>query len=69
MEIINKIIKEQDEKGFPLKTSRAFYRKINIPQRRWGQLMRNEKEPTVGEIRRISKFFGVSFNELIQEVV
>lgn len=68
MQKIEEIIKHREEQGFRLVKNTHFYSKVGINRRRWEQLMRNEKDPTVGELRRIAKFFGVSINDLIEEV-
>lgn len=68
MQKIEEIIKHREEQGFRLVKNTNFYSKVGINRRRWEQLMRKEKDPTLSELRRISKYFGVSISELIEEV-
>lgn len=66
--IIDLIKKWETNNNIQFSPTKKFYLKIDIRQRRWGQIVRNEKDPTVGELRRISKFFGVNITDLIEEV-
>jgi len=68
MQKIEEIIKHREEQGFRLVKNTHFYSKVGINRRRWEQLMRKEKDPTLSELRRISKFFGVNITDLIDEV-
>jgi transcriptional regulator with XRE-family HTH domain len=67
MTTIVNLIQSKETNGFRLDTNREFYRKIAITSKRFGKLLRGEADPTLGELRRIAEFFGVSMNELISE--
>ena len=52
--------------GTPFKpTPELFYRKVNINQKRFGQLLRGEKEPVTSELKSLADFFKVSLTSLI----
>ena len=47
--------------GTPFKpTPELFYRNVNINQKRFGQLLRGEKEPVISELKSLAAFFKVS---------
>jgi hypothetical protein len=45
---------------------KTFYETVGIGRKRWAQLLRNEKPANIDELYKIAKYFGVSFNELIE---
>ena len=49
------------------KPTRQFYESVKIGQKRWHQILRNEKEPMIDELKRLAKYFGLSINDLIEE--
>ena len=52
--------------GTPFKpTPERFYRRVNINQKRFGQLLRGDKEPVTSELKALSEFFQVPITELI----
>jgi hypothetical protein len=52
--------------GTPFKpTTDLFYKKVNINQKRFGQLLRGEKEPVTSELKALSNFFNVPIANLI----
>ncbi len=52
--------------GSPFKpTKEMFYRKVGINQKRYGQLLRGEKDPMITELKNLSNFFQIPINELI----
>ncbi len=52
--------------GTPFKpTLKLFYEKVNINQKRFGQLLRGEKEPVTSELKALSRFFNVPVESLI----
>lgn len=62
---LEKIIAEHERKAQrPFKCSHDFYRFIGIGKRRFWQLVRNEKNLTFLEVKRLSEYFGVHFWEL-----
>lgn len=50
--------------GLPVKPNRAFYTKVGINQKRFGQLLRGEKPIYGFEAVNLSEFFGVSLEDL-----
>ncbi|GAA4447679.1 hypothetical protein GCM10023091_42990 [Ravibacter arvi] len=50
--------------GLPVKPDRAFYNKVGINQKRFGQLLRGEKPIYGFEAVNLSEFFGVPLEEL-----
>ena len=70
LQIKNKIesrIREIENKGFRFMPGRSFFIEIGIGQKRWGQLIRNEKPVTTEELGKISNYFVVSVNSLIEQ--
>lgn len=51
-----------------LQPSRNFYNNVGIRQRRWGLLMRGETSPTVDELHRVAKYFGVELSAKVSLV-
>ena len=67
--INNKIegkIKELEVKGFRFMPGRSFFIEIGIGQKRWGQLIRNDKPATIEELERIAKYFDIPLYSLIE---
>lgn len=62
---IEKIIKNREDKYFFFKPDKSFYEAVKINQKRWGQIYRNEIDPTITELRSIALFFNIELNELI----
>ena len=65
MNKIQKFIKSKEQNNFVFKPQRDFYEKINIRQKRFGQILRDEASPTLTEIEAIANYFNISINELI----
>lgn len=61
---IGEVIREKEQGGFPFKPSNTFYRELGIHKRRFGQYLRNEKQPDLEELARIAKCFGVNSKDL-----
>ncbi|WP_221390810.1 helix-turn-helix transcriptional regulator [Dyadobacter sp. NIV53] len=54
--------------GCRIKPDRLFYNKIGINQKRFGQLLRGEKEPLISEAKSLAKFLGTSIDELCNNI-
>lgn len=65
MNKIFEVIKSKENEGFRFNPTSDFYKKIGIKQKRFGQLMRNERSATIDELKAIGLFFGVELTELI----
>jgi hypothetical protein len=50
--------------GIGFRPDAKFYGKVSINQKRFAQLLRGEKRPTIDEARALSDFFSVSIDEL-----
>lgn len=59
-------IKQLEQKGFKFKPGRKFFIEIGIGQKRWGQLIRNEKPATLKELEKISSYFNIPIYSLIE---
>lgn len=59
------LINNKGEKGFRFIPDREFYNTVSINRKRWGQLYRGEKEPTVSELKAIAKYFEFEINQII----
>lgn len=63
---ISLLLKEKEEKGFRFTPERSFYEKIGIRQKRWGQLVRNERPATTEEILKVAKYFQFKSEDLLE---
>lgn len=59
MSKISKIISERETGGFKFKPTKDFYKEVNIRQKRWGQICRDEVALTIPEMLALAKYFGV----------
>lgn len=58
------VIRQREKEGFPFKPSNMFYRGLGIHKRRFGQFLRNEKQPTLDELARIANCFNINPKDL-----
>ena len=65
MNNIKKVINELETAVFKFTPNPEFYKTIGIKRKRFFQLLRNEKEPTIIELKAIALYFNVSFDKLI----
>ena len=63
---ISFLLKEKEKKGFRFTPGRAFYEKIGIRQKRWGQIVRNERPATTEEILKVAEYFNFKNVELLE---
>jgi hypothetical protein len=49
---------EKDEK-FPFRPNQQFYEATGINRKRWGLIYAGKLEPTVTEVDKLSKYFGI----------
>jgi plasmid maintenance system antidote protein VapI len=63
---ISILLKEREIQGFSFNPSRSFYEKIGIRQKRWGQLIRNEKPATTEELYKVAEYFNFNKDEIIE---
>jgi len=69
LKVENKVfqqIKAFETKGFRFKPGRKFFIEIGIRQKRWGQLMRNEKSITIEELEKVSNYFDIPIGKLTE---
>ena len=59
------IIKQRETNAFRFKPNKAFFSEIGISQKRFGQLIRNEKEALPSELKAIADYFKVAITDLI----
>jgi hypothetical protein len=59
------VIRQRETAGFTFNPTHEFYRGIGIHKRRFGQFLRNEKQPTLDEIGRLASVLSINPNELI----
>ena len=62
---ISNLIQQSGKSGFKFTPDRAFYEKIEIKQKRWGLILRNEQPATTEELFKISEFFGFEYKDLL----
>jgi hypothetical protein len=62
---ISVLLKEKAENGFRFVPDRDFYNKTGIKQKRWGQLLRNDKPASTEELYGIAKFFNFKYIDIM----
>lgn len=65
MSTIKEIIKKKERKCFLFHPNQNFYDAVNINQKRWGKIYRDEFSPTVNELKSIADYFEVPITDLI----
>ena len=65
MNSIQEIIKEKEVNNLIFKPDKSFYEKVQINQKRWGEIYRGKTEPKLSELKNIATFFGVDISKLI----
>lgn len=66
MNRISEIISTKTNDAFKFFPNKNFYKTIQISQKRFGLLMRNEKEATYSELIRVANYFNVKIEDLIK---
>ena len=66
MNKIANLIQEKENSNFKFIPDANFYKHIEIGRKRWGQILRNEKSPTLEELKRIAIYFNVELFDLIE---
>jgi transcriptional regulator with XRE-family HTH domain len=64
MNRIKEFLKSKEINGLRFIPGKKFYKIVGIGQIRFGQILRNEKEPTIKELQAIAKYFNVDITEL-----
>ena len=65
MNSIANIITKKEIPLFRHTPTTEFFKTIQIGKKRWGQLMRGEKSPTIYELQSIASFFNIKITDLI----
>jgi hypothetical protein len=65
MNAITNLIKSKETEVFKFTPNNQFFKTIEINRKRWGLLMRGQKDPTITELKKIADFFEVSVTQLI----
>lgn len=65
--LIAKHIASIEDCAFRFKPTKEFYKVVAIKQKRFGQLLRNEKEAFQSELDRLANFFCVPVSSLIKK--
>jgi hypothetical protein len=61
-----KVINTMRGDKFKFIPDNEFYKTVNIGRKRWAQLLRNEKPANIDELTGITKYLGVTVNDLIK---
>lgn len=64
---IEEALENRFPKGFHILPKNDFFVKIGIRRKRWGMIFRNEKAATLEEIGKVSKYFDIPVNMLIDD--
>lgn len=67
MNRLKKFIEGLERPNFPFKPQRAFYDTVGIGQKRFWQIMRNDKQPTFDEAESLANYFGIQAKDLLHE--
>ncbi len=51
--------------GGTLKPDERFYKKVEINQKRWGQLVRGEKPPFAFELINLANYWDIPVSDLL----
>lgn len=65
MNKVANLIKSKANNNFRFIPDQNFYSSIKIGRKRWAQIFRDEKSPTIDELQSIATFFSVDLKELI----
>ncbi len=49
----------EKDKDFPFRPSPQFYQATGINRKRWGLIYIGKIEPTISEVDKLSKYFGI----------
>ena len=60
--IIKKI---EDKNKIHYKPTKEFYNIVGIKQKRWGQILRNEHQPDIHQLKRLALFFNKEIDVLV----
>lgn len=64
---INRELGKMFPKDFHISAKKEFFNKIGIRQKRWGIIFRDEQQATIGELKQVSKYFGIPLERLIRD--
>lgn len=59
MKNLKEFIDSKEVSGLKFKPTSAEYKRMKVGCKRFHQILRGEKSPTIDEIRNIAAFFGV----------
>jgi hypothetical protein len=62
---INQLITNKETNAFRFKPNMAFFKEIGINRKRFYMILKKETDPTLSELRTISKYFDVNITELV----
>lgn len=65
MNKIDKVIKEMEHDCFVFIPNQEFYNKVEINQKRWGQIRRGQADPTLKELTAIADFLKIDVRDLV----
>ena len=60
----NAIERYSERIGFDFKPNKRFYDNVGINPKRYAQILRGEKRPTIDEARALANFFGIDVNRI-----
>ncbi len=63
---ISDLLKIRSENGFRFVPDRDFYNKTGIKQKRWGQLLRNDKPATTEELLIVAQYFKFAYSDILE---
>ena len=65
MNKIESVIKSKETAAFRFKPTQAFFKELGIGKKRFWAMLRNEKQPTISEVKAIANILGVKPSDLV----
>lgn len=56
----------EKDKDFPFRPSQQFYQSTGINRKRWGLIYAGKLDPTVTEVDKLSRYFGIPVTTFFQ---
>lgn len=65
MNNIQSFVRERFGRERPTLPESIYKDRLGIPKRRFGQILKNKKQPTIDELQRVGEWLGVDPKQLI----
>ncbi len=65
---IDHFIKSKETEILKYSPNNEFYQRIGINKKRWAQILRGQKDPTLAELTRLTNYFNVPASQLVDGI-